>query len=186
MEQQYLIKNTEDSKYFSISVLDLKTDDGDIDFTDLGEATPLTSAQADEFLSHFKELNNELKLIKEELSPDLAKIMTNNFDIGKIFNKEEMERLNPALAEGFKEKILKMYETCVAVQPGFNKMPIEAAVSNLLNVGLSQISDPRYTSYSKRLGKLIDNNKNGTKYFKIYSLLIELGITSLIKDISGA
>lgn len=186
MEQQYLIKNTEDKKYFSAGNLNLDPGQREIDFVELGEATPLNKEQANEVLGYLRAINKDLPIKMEELNPDLAKIMTNNFDISKVFNPNELKKLNLMLATVFEDKILIMYNKCAAIQPGFAQLPINAAVSNLLNVGLSQISDPRYTSCNKRLGKLIDNNKNGTKYFKIYSLLIELGITSLTKDITGA
>lgn len=183
MEDYFVIKNTKDNKFFAIVEIDKKKDEGRIDFVGFGAAMPLNSIQADQVMYQLSITHPAIKLAKEKIDNNLARVMSNKFNIDEILVKEQLEKHNSSLAERFSDKIESFFSFAKSKNPDFSKLPINAATSNLINVGLSQISDVEYSSYSKRLENILGANKNDKSYFRMYSILIEVGLKSMRKDL---
>ena len=180
MSDYFLIKNVKKNTFFTLKEIDKKNDQAIIDFADMGKAIPLNETQVEYVLEQLKAEHPDAEFEKVKVEEKVAGIMANSFDLNDVIIKEEIEKHRNQLITKFKAKINDLFVEMYRANPHFKILTLDKAIDNLIHVGLSQIEDNDYSSYKKRLERMLDKKK--VNYFNMYALLVEVGIKSLLKE----
>jgi hypothetical protein len=181
MEQQYLIKNVDTCKYFSVDNFSPNTNTKDLNFVAMGNATPSDKKSAEGLIRMFTQQDKSLNLVMEELDDDLAEAMLKNIDIADFIKIETVNKFMPILEGKYRERIYSLYFELDKANIKHEVKLMPKKIFDLMSVGVMAI--PEHDKGEAVMILLFDSNKDNDKYLSIYSMLLDMGIETELKKI---